>query len=75
MSRAGGELGTSKRYAQAVDAQMNAGVLDQLMRDHEPLSLTNDELELGTEPLTKTPVPRLVQAWVRYGDVAVKVDA
>lgn len=67
-------MGTNKRYASSVDQQVNERVLQQLMRDHQPHSLTNEELELATEPLTRTPVPRLVRAWVRYGNVAVKID-
>lgn len=53
---------------------MNNRILEVLMRDHKPVCLTDDELELHVEPLTRTPVPRPVRAWVRYGDVAVKVD-
>ena len=67
-------MGTNRRYADSVDAQTNQRVIEILMRDYKPHSLTKDELELHVEPLTKTPVPRPVRAWVRYGDMAVKVD-
>lgn len=50
-------------------------VNEVVMRDKSPLSLTNVELELDTFPLTRTPKPLAVKVWVRYGDVAIKVDA
>jgi hypothetical protein len=46
-----------------------------VMRDKTPLSLTNEELELDTFALTKTPNPMPVRVWVRYGDIAIKVEA
>jgi len=45
------------------------------MRGAEPESLTTAELDLATEPLTRTPVPRPVTAWVRYGNIPIEVDA
>lgn len=54
---------------------MNARISEREAAGQAPLSLTPDELELATEPLTKTPVPRPVRAWVRFGPVAIKVDA
>jgi len=45
------------------------------MLDYQPVTLREKELELNSEPLTKAPKPLPVMAWVRYGDVAVKVDA
>ena len=70
-----GAVGTSKRYAESIDRKMDQRILERHMAEHEPLSLTDDELELKTEPLTRAPVPRPVRAWVRYGTLAVKVDA
>jgi len=45
------------------------------MRDGEPTSLSSQELELAVYPLTRSPVPVPVRAWVRYGVVPLKVDA
>jgi hypothetical protein len=45
------------------------------MRGAQPESLSNAELELETEPLTRTPQPRRVRAWVRYGKIPIQVDA
>jgi hypothetical protein len=39
----------------------------------EPFTLTDDELELDVQPLTRTPVAMPAVAWVRYGSVALKL--
>ena len=54
---------------------MNARIAEREVAGHVPFSLTPEELELDTEPLTKTPVPRPVRVWVRFGPHAIKVDA
>lgn len=54
---------------------MNARIAEREVAGIEPLTLTPEELELDVEPLTKTPVPRPVRAWVRFGPHAMKVDA
>lgn len=41
----------------------------------EPETLTPEELELDTLPLTRVPVPQLVRAWVRYDGTPVRIDA
>ena len=66
---------TNRRYADAIDRRMNARIAEHETAGVAPSSLTPEELELMTEPLTKTPVPRQVRAWVRFGQVAMKVDA
>ncbi|MEO5921702.1 MAG: hypothetical protein ABIQ01_11240 [Pseudolysinimonas sp.] len=68
-------MGTSKRYAAAVDRQMDARVLQRVMSEQPPLTLTSDELELDREPLTQAPIARPVRAWVRYGVTAALIDA
>lgn len=45
------------------------------MRDHTPVSLADRELELGRLPLTRTPRPVPVRAWVHYDSIALQVDA
>lgn len=54
---------------------MDSRVAERIMRSGEPLSLTTAELELDVEPLTKTPKPMPVKAWVRYPDAPLLVDA
>ena len=43
------------------------------MRDNTPSSLTNLELELDKQPLTRTPKPFPALAWVHYGEVALNL--
>ena len=55
-ARSNGErVSTNKRCADAIDRRMNARISEREAEGHAPL--TTDELELATEPLTKTPVP------------------
>ena len=68
-------MGTSKRYAEQVDRRMGERADEAATRGISPTSLTDAELELDSLPLTKTPKPHEVRAWVRYGAVAVKVSA
>ena len=46
-----------------------------VMRGSKPESLTAKELELATEPITRTPQPMPVTAWVRYGKIGIRVNA
>ena len=56
---------TSKRYADAIDRRMNARIAEREVAGFEPFTLTNDELELATEPLTRTPVAKIGRASCR----------
>jgi hypothetical protein len=67
------QLGTSKRYAQHYDRGMDAKILEAIMAGGLPTSLVDEELELGEQPLTKTPKPLPVTAWVRYGQSPLKI--
>lgn len=67
--------GTNKRYAEAIDARMNQRVEDVVMRDHRPANLKSVELELEKYALTIPPQPVPVLAWVRYGEVPIRVEA
>ena len=44
-----------------------------IMRGGKPESLTAKELELTIEPVTRTPQPMPVQAWVGYGGIGIRV--
>ena len=68
-------MGTSKRYAEQVGRRMGERADEAAIRGLAPTSLTDAELELDSLPLTKTPQPHEVRAWVRYGAVAVRVTA
>ena len=69
-------VGTNRRYAASVDRAIANRIGESVMNGGDkPSSLSPQELELGVYPLTRTPVPVPVRAWVRYGVVPVKVDA
>lgn len=67
-------MGTAKRYADRADRQMNDRIVRGIMESGEPVSLGRDELELDLQPVTKTPRPHAVRAWVRYPGGPVQVD-
>jgi hypothetical protein len=54
---------------------MGERVAETVMRGKHPETLSPTELELETEPLTRTPIAPKVRAWVRYGDVPLLIDA
>lgn len=68
-------MGTNKRYAHRVDAMMDARILERVARDGPLQTLSADELELDRHPVTITPLPEAVRAWVRFGDTPVRVHA
>lgn len=68
-------MGSNRRYAADVDRRMDARVAERIMRSGAPLSLTAAELELDEQPLTRTPRPHAVTAWVRYPEAPLKVEA
>ena len=68
-------MGTNKRYADAIDRKMNERVAESIMRGKQPETLTDLELDLALEPLTRAPIGRPVRAWVRYGAVPLLVEA
>jgi hypothetical protein len=67
-------VGTSKRYADSIDRRMGAQADLSIMRTGEPESLTATELELTTKPVTRTPQPMPVTAWVRYRRIGIRVN-
>ena len=68
-------MGSNKRYADLFDRLMDGRILEALMREMEPQSLTRAELDLEHEALTRPPLARPVRAWIRYGETPVQVDA
>jgi hypothetical protein len=67
-------VGSNRRYAASVDRAMDARIVARMMSEHAPDSLTDAELELDEQPITRTPRPERVTAWVRYGGTPVRVD-
>lgn len=68
-------MGTSKRYADAVDRQMDARIAQRIMSGGPPASLGRAELQLDQLALTRTPKPIPVRVWVRYPEAPLEVDA
>jgi hypothetical protein len=68
-------MGTSKRYADSVDRQMQVTINESIMRDKLPISLSDQELELHIQPMTRTPKPEPVMVWVRYGTIPLHIEA
>lgn len=69
-------VGSNRRYSDHYDGLMDARILDRIAATAGPLqSLTDAELELDREPLTISPQPHPVRAWVRFGSTAIRVDA
>lgn len=68
-------MGTSKRYAHVVDAQMNDRILQRAVESGDLQTLTGDELALDRLAVTIDPIPKPVKAWVRFGSTPVLVDA
>lgn len=68
-------MGSNRRYAHRVDDMMDARILERVSRDGPLQTLSPGELELDRQPLTITPRPEPVQAWVRFGDTPVRVRA
>ena len=68
-------MGTSRRYATAVDRQMDRRILERIAAEGPLQSLTDEELRLDTEPVTIDPRPKRARAWVRFGATPALVDA
>jgi hypothetical protein len=68
-------VGTSRRYSQYYDRQMDIRIL-QRIADANPLqSLTPQERREDTLPVTRDPQPKACKAWVRFGPHPMLVDA
>lgn len=69
-------MGTNRRYADAIDKRVNERALQVIARGEELHTLTPMELRLDEVALTIDPKPRRkVRAWVRFGNVPVRVEA
>lgn len=68
-------MGTSKRYADSVDRQMNERILQRTAAAGELQTLSDGELALDRLAVTIDPIPKPVKAWVRFGNVPILVDA
>lgn len=68
-------MGTNKRYAAQLDRRMDERIMQTATAGHALQSLTEKELRLDVYPLTTSPQPLEVLAWVRFGPHAIQVRA
>ncbi|WP_100812995.1 hypothetical protein [Microbacterium lacus] len=68
-------MGTNKRYAAQIDKRMDERILQTVSANKPLQTLSEQELRLDVYPLTTSPQPLEVLAWVRFGGHAVQVRA
>ena len=68
-------MGKNVRYEHHYDQLVDHRILEQIAQRGPLQSLTPPELELDRLPLTISPDPDPVRAWVRFGPHPVLVDA
>lgn len=68
-------MGTNRRYADAVDRQMDERILQRTAESGPLQTLSAEELELDRLTVTIDPIPKPVKVWVRFGGIPVRVDA
>lgn len=54
---------------------MDARILERTARDGPLQTLSTGELQLDEVAVTSDPKPAVVQAWVRFGQTPIRVDA
>ena len=67
-------MGSNKRYADRLDRQYAQRTDEIIMRDSKPDTLKTAELELDKYAMTIPPSPIPVMAWVRYGNIPLRVE-
>lgn len=68
-------IGTNKRYAAQIDKRMDERIMQSVTAEQPLQTLTDKELRLDIYPLTTSPQPLEVLAWVRFGPHAMQVRA
>jgi hypothetical protein len=66
---------SNRRYAQYFDRQMDNRILQRIAEDNPLQSLTAQERQDDTLPVTRDPQPKPCKAWVRFGPHPMLVDA
>jgi hypothetical protein len=69
------EVGTSRRYSEYYDRQMDIRILERIADEHPLQSLTPQERREATLPVTRDLQPKSCKAWVRFGSHPMLVDA
>ncbi|MDQ7876569.1 hypothetical protein Q9R08_01125 [Microbacterium sp. QXD-8] len=68
-------MGSNRRYAAYFDRQMDNRILQRIAEENPLQSLTPQERQEDSLPVTRDPKPKLCKAWVRFGPHALLVDA
>ena len=68
-------MGSSKRLAPLYDMYAAHKQILSAAKSGPLQSLTASELDLREQPLTIHPRPQMVRAWVRFGPIAIRVEA
>ncbi|SFS17476.1 hypothetical protein SAMN04487846_3568 [Microbacterium sp. cf046] len=66
-------MGTNRRYADKIDAQMKRRITEMLLRP-KPVTLTDAELDIENDPVTRADRPVRVRAWVRYPEPVARLE-
>jgi hypothetical protein len=68
-------VGTNKRYAAQIDKRMDERIMQSVTAEQPLQTLSDKELRLDVYPLTTSPQPLEVLAWVRFGPYPLQVRA
>lgn len=68
-------MGTSRRYSEYYDRQMDIRILQRIADENPLQSLTPQERREDSLPVTRDPQPKPCKAWVRFGPHPMLVDA
>lgn len=66
-------MSSNKRYSDFYDRLMDERILQRLAAEHPLQSLTDQELQRNTLPITRDPQPKPCFVWVRFGPHSVLV--
>ena len=66
-------MGSNRRYAAQIDAQMNKRVSEMAIRP-EPVSLSAEELDVENDPIKEASAPVAIRTWVRYPETVMRIE-
>jgi hypothetical protein len=65
-------MGTNKRYAEQLDRKMDERILERIAKSGKLATLTAAELQLDKLVKTIDPMPKVVNARVRFGETPIR---
>ena len=66
-------MGSNKRYADYYDRQMNKRITELAIKPM-PITLSDAELDVESDPIVKADRPIPVRGWVRYPESPTRVE-